>query len=277
MKHKKKGITFDGSDSDQSGDDISRREAMHKKRRIRPDIDLSLNEEDGVEIKKTEQQINQDEKNEVEDEELMALMPKGYEIMKKMGYRPPKPEIPLDHKRNHEEFKRWISNNYSEKSLENQWKVLQKIAFEITGDVENYKPGVDPRDFNVLWRNYITALNKACLKSRSKNTDTDKTSDTVGGHSINTKTEEKRSECLEDVQLTEKDTKILEKEVNEEPIIQEDMELDMINDMPLQERIMKLNIFLRSEVYYCFYCGIKYKDEGDLYEHCPGIKQDDHE
>ena len=83
---------------------------------------------------------------------------------------------------------------------------MQKKTFTISGDNNQYKPYMDPRDFNVLWRSYIYSLGQ-------------------------------RSELL--------------------PRIQDD-ELDMFEKMNIGEQISKLNIFLRSEFYYCYLCGKQY-------------------
>lgn len=138
-------------------------------------------------------------------------------------------------------------------NLINKWHKLQKIAFVKTGDAKIYKPGDDPRDFNVLWRGYIKVLNKACEKTKELSEQNKETSE-------NRNHDNKKKDII-----------------NVDSASKEDPELELFDEMTTEEKIMKLNIFLRSEIYYCCYCGIKYKSEQELFEHCPGIKQEDHE
>lgn len=61
------------------------------------------------------------------------------------------------------------------------------------------------------------------------------------------------------------------------PVASIDNELEMFNLLSIDEKITKLNAFLRTELRYCFHCGNKYKDDADLFAHCPGFTEEDHQ
>lgn len=162
-------------------------------------------------------------------------------INKRNNYSDSIQEFDLEKDIEEDKYRRRSSIIEQNDKLIDQWHKLQKIAFEKTGDAKIYQPNEDPRDFNVLWRGYVKVLNQACEKTKenSENNKEDKEEDITSA--------------------------------------QEDPELELFDEMSTKEKIMKLNVFLRSEIYYCCYCGIKYKSEQELYENCPGIKQEDHE
>jgi len=172
-------------------------------------------------------------------------------ISKRNNYSDNIKEYNIEKNIDEDQYRRRNSIIEGEDKLINQWHKLQKIAFEKTGDAKIYKPGDDPRDFNVLWRGYVKVLNKACKKIK------------IYG--------EKKDNDSGDVEPK------IETQNEKEPDLQEDPELEIFDEMTTEEKIMKLNIFLRSEIYFCCFCGVKYKNEQELYEHCPGIKQEDHE
>ncbi|ODV94413.1 hypothetical protein PACTADRAFT_4355 [Pachysolen tannophilus NRRL Y-2460] len=43
-----------------------------------------------------------------------------------------------------------------------------------------------------------------------------------------------------------------------------------------QEKLSRLNTYLRSNFYYCYYCGVAYNNIKDLLDSCPGEKEEDH-
>ena len=174
-------------------------------------------------------------------------------ISKRNNYSDNIQEYNIEKNINEEKYRRRNSIIEGEDKKINQWHRLQKIAFEKTGDAKIYKPGEDPRDFNVLWRGYVKVLNKAYKKLKT-NTPT---------------TTDKNVEGTEDESVKENEPDVT--------ATQEDPELELFDEMSTEEKIMKLNIFLRSEIYFCCYCGVTYKNEQELYENCPGIKQEDHE
>ncbi|KAG8218378.1 hypothetical protein J3R82DRAFT_3998 [Butyriboletus roseoflavus] len=44
-----------------------------------------------------------------------------------------------------------------------------------------------------------------------------------------------------------------------------------------QDRLSLVLTYLRDKYAYCFWCGTKYEDDGDLEKHCPGPNEDDHD
>lgn len=161
------------------------------------------------------------------------------------------------------------------------WERMQRIAFEMTKDVELYTPQRDPRDFNVLWRSYVRKLNQANEKIPSSVEPYSSEDEQVPlvEHDGDRDDENEIPMVSDDnVKLEPKQEVAPSPEVESLPDNDgEDEEFDFFMQTSLDERIMRLNVFLRSELYYCYYCGIKYKSERDLFEHCPGITEEDHE
>ncbi|CCK70948.1 Cmg1p KNAG_0F02860 [Huiozyma naganishii CBS 8797] len=209
-----------------------------------------------IEEMEREQQLLDRFKKSEGQSELENLMPKGYRMLQKMGYEPREESTKEVHDQEEKqaEYRKHISESSRQKSLEKTLHNMQKIAFAMAGDDEIYTPGEDPRDFNVLWRGYIKVLNDAAKEPAGKSAPKQKAV-----------LEQSDSELDEDQEGgTIKD-------------LREDPELEIFDEMTTSEKISKLNVFLRAEVYYCYYCGIRYKDEEDFYEHCPGINKEDHE
>ncbi|CAI1592503.1 hypothetical protein SEUBUCD646_0L03230 [Saccharomyces eubayanus] len=234
---------------------------------------------------------------------LRSAVPKGYKMMEKMGYKEgetlgkntnalkepikvkihskkqgirtskPTTRTANDIQTSEQAFKERESKKKKNKQLEKVWYNMQKTAFEMTGDSELYNPGEDPRDFNVLWRSYVILLNDK-LRENLSNSDSTKAKDKVKLVS-----EEELESSLADKTKAIKDAPVVieyDTTVIDDDII-EDGELAALRELSIEKRITKLNVLLRSEKYYCFFCGVRYKDEGDLYEHCPGTNEEDHE
>ncbi|CCD26791.1 Cmg1p NDAI_0I02220 [Naumovozyma dairenensis CBS 421] len=131
--------------------------------------------------------------------------------------------------------------------LKSIWNEIERIAFELSGDSKIYKIGADPRDFNVLWRSYIISLNekhKTSIDKLKQENEIERPSRNSSSFDLGGK---------------------------------EDEELSLFNEMPLEEKIMKVNVFLRTEFYYCYFCNLKYTSEKELFQNCPGIRKIDHE
>ncbi|BAP71701.1 hypothetical protein KLMA_40181 [Kluyveromyces marxianus] len=198
----------------------------------------------------------------VEDVPLSKLLPKGLKMMQSMGYKAGDDQkasglIPIEIKtdrvgikiKSHEKatgtgdltndnaethFRERVAARNKMEHKQRILKQMQKIAFTLTGDVDLLSSTSDPRDFNVLWRDYAIELLK---------------------------------------EITATDSSESESEL----AMPEDDELVMFHQLSTDEQIEKLNTFLRAELRYCFYCGSKYKNDEDLYSHCPGFTEEDHQ
>ncbi|QLL35041.1 hypothetical protein HG536_0H04170 [Torulaspora globosa] len=159
------------------------------------------------------------------------------------------------------------------------WERMQRIAFELTKDIELYTPGQDPRDFNVLWRSYVRQLNQVYEKIPSS-------VEPYSSHDEETSLSE-ADDSHENVDvpiISDESVKVVpQREESSVPEVEslpeydgEDEELDLFMETSIDERIMRLNVFLRSELYFCYYCKVQYKSEQDMFERCPGITEDDH-
>lgn len=245
-------------------------------------------------------------------EEIHHRMPKGFQMMARMGYKvgdtlgsnkndqglkEPIQPVANDSKKglrfgmlntsdqddslstvlDEKSYRKWVSDTKTAQRKNILWQHLQKLAFEMTNDVEIYTSGQDPRDFNVLWRSYVHELNESCKKVPSI-TELDSSDDDVVANASNSDDDIIIASDSDDPIIGERqDEPSPEVESLPDDYDGEDEELDLFMQMDIDERIMRLNVFLRSELYYCIYCGIKYKDEEDMFKHCPGITEADHE
>ena len=115
-------------------------------------------------------------------------------------------------------------------------------------------------------------MNNACEKSRRR----DETQDADASKQENVNVNDNDNDKKENSD----DGKEKQGETNSEQadkIVHSDPELELFDEMSTSEKIMKLNVFLRSELHYCCYCGVRYENDQDLFKHCPGLRQEDHE
>ncbi|AET38629.1 Cmg1p Ecym_3125 [Eremothecium cymbalariae DBVPG len=149
---------------------------------------------------------------------------------------------------------------------------MQKLAFEISGDVDIVTSDSDPRDFNVLWRQHVRQI----IHKNASATGSEETKNCVSSSDPKEVTEEHQQH--EDL---EEDVKIIrpqEKSPSSSSSVStsNDSELNLFEKLTLCEQIAKLHNFLREEFCYCFYCGIQYINGADLHGNCPGFTEDEH-
>ncbi|CDS07217.1 hypothetical protein LRAMOSA09740 [Lichtheimia ramosa] len=77
-------------------------------------------------------------------------------------------------------------------------------------------------------------------------------------------------------QEQEKDELSGQDEKAEESLPYPEEEMEVLKALPLEERLERLVTYLRNEHNYCFWCAVKYNDQQDLDENCPGLEEDDH-
>ncbi|AMD20116.1 HCL035Cp [Eremothecium sinecaudum] len=230
------------------------------------------NEDDStiLDVEEQLEDANQDEfelgikANSNEGNEYAKLMPKGYKMLTKMGYKlgnslGAQPEAnnttlkvqgqttrqgiklhstypnPESFAVDSAEFRDWSQQANSSKRKDAIFMKMQKLAFQMSGDADLLTEHPDPRDFNVLWRSYIVKLLQRTNPSHSEHK---------------------------------------ESELNPPS---GDEELALFEELGIDEKISQLHNYLRVELRYCFYCGAKYADDEDLYLHCPGFKEEDHQ
>lgn len=255
----------------------------------------------------------EEQKKQEKEEDIHHRMPKGFQMMTSMGYklgdtlgskendqglREPIQPVANDGKKglrfgmintsdqddslstvlDEKSYRKWVSDTKTAQKKNILWQHLQKLAFEMSNDVEIYTAGQDPRDFNVLWRSYVQQLNDTCKKVPSI-TEPDSSDDNDDVANATTSDDDIiiASDSDDPIIGEREDVPSPEVESMPDDYDGEDEQLGLFMQMDIDERIMRLNVFLRSELYYCFYCGIKYKDEEDMFKHCPGITEADHE
>lgn len=234
-----------------------------------------------------------------EEQEMLHKLPKGYHMMSKMGYKigdtlgseeskdynhDTRLKRPLDLHWNppnvkrksttgnnenlEEEYRQFNSQQQSEKRKIDIWRNMQKIAFEMSGDVDLCLPGSDPRDFNILWRPYVREINgwqRQVPLVEEPPDDEQSTSDALTKENplaSHDQASQHHSIEIESIPDNYSDC--------------EDEELNLLYEMNLDDRIIKLHIFLQCELYYCYYCGVQFEDESDLHANCPGLTEDEH-
>ncbi|CAR25268.1 Cmg1p [Lachancea thermotolerans CBS 6340] len=155
---------------------------------------------------------------------------------------------------------------------------MQKTAFELSGDIERFTVDSDPRDYNCLWREYVVEL-KRKLKPKTSE-------EAPHLHELSTSVSKKLEEEVEansSDSSSPEATPSASASASPGPTIakttgsSEDDELAIFQELPLDQQITGINIHLRVELNYCFYCGVQFESEKDLFEHCPGSTEEDHQ
>ena len=57
---------------------------------------------------------------------------------------------------------------------------------------------------------------------------------------------------------------------------QEEQEEEEDKEENVEEELFNCLCYLREKYHYCFYCGIKFDDEADMLNSCPGLSETDH-
>ncbi|KAG4408722.1 hypothetical protein JTP64_002028 [Candida tropicalis] len=112
---------------------------------------------------------------------------------------------------------------------------IMKLAFELSGEYDEFLDGKDVEEINMLWKPYVYFMQhqKDKRKVQSK---------------------ESKSRTLSQYHSSPQDNEI---------------------DDP-GETLSKLLDYLRERHSYCWYCGVKYANEADLNQHCPGKERSVH-
>lgn len=147
-----------------------------------------------------------------------------------------------------QEFKARLQMETSDQRKERIVRKMQRLCFELTdGDVDVEKALLE--DLNVMWRGYVGDIQESLRKKRG---------------SIAAVDDERVVEvCAEDDNEKQRDES-------------EDEELEMFKEEPVDIRLRRLYLHLRSQFDYCFWCGARYEDQTDLHANCPGESEEDH-
>lgn len=148
------------------------------------------------------------------------------------------------------EFRERLNGEKIAQKQEKTLHKMQKYCWEFSGDDDIVIEKVDPLGINVLWRGYVKFIQKLLKDKREQQRIKDP------------------SEILE-----------IDGDTNSEGENDgnDDEELELFEEMTMEEKISKVHIFLRSEYNYCYYCGVKYEDQGELFQYCPGFSEEDHD
>lgn len=237
------------------------------------------------------------------------LMPKGFAMMNKMGFKlgeslgkdrksaikepiaaassrkkqgirmaTPVRELASTSQEEAAQFRKHVQDSSDRSKKLRTLRKMQKLAFELSGDVDRLTAASDARDFNCLWRQYVLELQnklkpntevepKSLETQESRLKETLHTSRDFQTHLVVTD-----SKTVDECKGAQTEVSALNDSMN--PI--EDEELDLFEQLTQDQQISGLNTHLRVELFYCFYCGEQYTDEKDLFEHCPGPLEEDH-
>ncbi|CEP64218.1 Cmg1p LALA0_S10e05204g [Lachancea lanzarotensis] len=204
-------------------------------------------------------------------QEASEILPKGFAMMSKMGFnigetlgrntekglknpiwvaRRDTPigantlhqPLSLNRKENaadEEGYQRWIQEKRQRTTEMRTLHAMQKKAFELSGDVDVFDIKSDPRDYNCLWRRYVMELQEK-LRSKEQNTEL--------------RSEDSDSAKSDDI----------------------DDELVIFEELSPVQQIRGVHVHMRTEFFYCFYCGAQFTTEEELLQKCPGPTEDDH-
>lgn len=150
------------------------------------------------------------------------------------------------------EFRNRLKNENDLAKLTKVIHRMQKYCYEFSGDSEKDILKLNPIDINVLWRGYVIYIQEL-LRERNNEVE---------------EKEEAKEEPNEEKEETDNESK------GENHF---DEELDLFEQLTLEEKLQRLNLHLRSEYNYCYYCGVRYEDQKDLFKSCPGDSFQDHE
>ncbi|KAH3672350.1 hypothetical protein WICMUC_004322 [Wickerhamomyces mucosus] len=132
---------------------------------------------------------------------------------------------------------------------------MQKYCYEFSLKDDVCIKKLNPLDVNVLWRGYVKFIQNFLADKKKKSSKSEKDIS-------------ENSDSLTQISPAE-ESNHLTKFANDE-------ELELFEELGLEEKIDKLNIYLRSNFNYCYFCGIKFLNQGDLFENCPGVTEDEH-
>lgn len=255
-----------------------------------------------------------DDDDDDDDDDVAKMMPKGFRMMSKMGFKvgqtlgskerassaikvPIKVDVKLDRRgikeqiiskvsgngfqtTNTEDYRKRLQQFNEQKRKERILYNLQKLSFEMSGDLDGCLKDIDPRDFNVLWRQYVIELQKKTIPKDGNNSEDESSNSEEKDHivydeEVGLNSELEQREGVEPDQVIAQNSP--ENSMERGSLISYDEELQLFQDMSIDERIFKIHTHLRSEFYYCFYCGAKYQSEEDMFKNCPGTAEEDHQ
>jgi RNA polymerase-binding transcription factor DksA len=163
--------------------------------------------------------------------------------------------IPELKEKDADEFRNRLREEKLEAKLTKTMHQMQKYCYEFSGDADSDITKLKPLDINVLWRGYIKHIQKLLKEKEVRHMESQEES----------MTEIKNASEFSD-----------DSDQSSDEDIEEDFELQVFEELPLADKVQRLNLHLRSEYDYCFYCGVKYADQKDLFESCPGDSEEDH-
>ncbi|SCU90592.1 LADA_0F05160g1_1 [Lachancea dasiensis] len=248
----------------------------------------------GLQSKRRKTQVDQDSAAEV--------LPKGFAMMSKMGFKlggtlgrggesALREPISINRSRGHGGIRvsrplasHSDSSSINEDAYKHQIRAekqraenlstlrrMQKMAFELSGDVERFSELSDPRNFNCLWRRYVMNLDEKW----SHKEDEEKSSFI--------------SQKAEEFHATDADSSLLSGPPDRgqsDPLYntlhssdgskEEDKELQIYEGLTLDQQVLGIQTHLRTEYFYCFYCGAQFSSEEELFGNCPGPSKEDH-
>lgn len=145
---------------------------------------------------------------------------------------------------NEQQFRTRLNQENNDARLEKTVHKMQKYCYEFSGDADIDIQKHNPLDINVLWRGYVIHVQQL-LKAK----------------------QETKGDQMDKIEPIDHEGDDLDGE---------DEELQIFNDLSWKEKVERLNLQLRSQYDYCFFCGAKYEDQKDLFENCPGETEEDH-
>ena len=164
------------------------------------------------------------------------------------------------------DYRERVRSEHLEKRREGQILAAQKVAekFDTLADESGATTILRPlKSANVLWRGLAR---ERLLREQERRMRHDLLQSSSRLPSYVDPDEDE-----DDLKALGKDSKV----VVEEDLEEEDPEIDEFNSLPSEERLDKLNQYLRETHHYCFWCKHQYPDAE--MDGCPGPTEEDHD
>ncbi|SCU85537.1 LANO_0C04566g1_1 [Lachancea nothofagi CBS 11611] len=282
------------------------------------DINSGIDEEDYMTmiigddspVQAKHQTQSQSQKVDRNQEQASKILPKGFAMMSKMGFklgealgqneesaikepisasirRGPRginisqqPSKEENSSANEADFQRWTQNNGERSKKMHTLHKMQKMALELSGDVDRFEIDSDPRDFNCLWRRYVMELQQKLKppdysiqeKSHQSADFSSKAQD------VEAKVAQHRELYSSSLRNRDQDTetKLSPSRDSSSSESERDEELSIFEELSIDQQVLGVHTHLRTGFFYCIYCGAQYSSEEDLYKNCPGPTEEDH-
>jgi hypothetical protein len=158
----------------------------------------------------------------------------------------------------------------AERDLDNAQRTAERLTEKQAEDKGTPLPAEKPvKDVNVLWRSRARKRAVIMHEKQQRRELNNSINSRLPTLAADDEDEEDDSKVAQGRDLAPFYTSL------ENDLEDEDSELAEFEALPVEQRLLKVLIFLRDEFHYCLYCGYQYPD-AEL-EGCPGVSEEEHD